>query len=38
MDEKLGGVTRSQQQMNGFHNAINGCGFRDLGYSGPDFT
>ncbi|XP_075675171.1 uncharacterized protein LOC142644440 [Castanea sativa] len=38
MDEKLGGVIRSQQQMDGFRNAINSCGFKDLGYSGPDFT
>ena len=24
--------------MEGFCNAINSCGFKDLGYSGPDYT
>ena len=38
MEEKLGGVNRTQNQMEGFCNAINSCGFKDLGYSGPDYT
>lgn len=35
---KLGGASRSQHQMDGFHEAVNLCGFQDLGYFGPKFT
>ncbi|KAL0004281.1 hypothetical protein SO802_011842 [Lithocarpus litseifolius] len=38
INEKQGGITRSQQQMEGFRNIVNFCGFRDLGYRGADFT
>ena len=38
MEEKLGGVVRTQQYMDGFRDAINICGFKDLGYRGLDFT
>ena len=38
MDEKWGGANRSQNQMDGFRNVINSCGFKDLGYSGTDYT
>ena len=38
MSEKLGGAMRSQKQMEGFREVVNFCGFKDLGYSGPDFT
>ena len=34
----MGGAMRSQRQMEGFREVINICGFKDLGYSGPDFT
>ena len=36
--EKAGGPKRSQQQMEGFREAINICGFQDMGYEGLDFT
>ena len=38
MSEKDGGAQRSQNQMDGFRRIINHCGFKDLGYCGPDFT
>ena len=38
MHEKAGGFARSQQQMDGFRNVVNFCGFSDLGYCGTDFT
>ena len=38
MDEKAGGSIRSQQQMDGFRNVVDFCGFSDLGYCGTDFT
>ncbi|XP_075660563.1 uncharacterized protein LOC142630448 [Castanea sativa] len=38
MSEKMGGAQRSQRQMGGFREAINYCGFKDLGFCGPDFT
>ena len=39
-EEKLGGggVPRPQRQMDGFRELVNIYGFKDLGYSGPDFT
>ena len=36
--EKMGGVQRSQRQMDDFREAINCCRFVDLGYYGPEFT
>ena len=38
VDEKLGGALRNQHQMNAFQNIIHKCGFKDLGYSGFEFT
>lgn len=38
MEEKMEGARRSQRQMGDFRDAINQCGFKDLGYIGPDFT
>ena len=38
MEEKKGGAVRSQRQMEDFRNAIHQCGFRDLGYCGPNYT
>ena len=38
VNEKLGGTLRSQHQMEGFRQAVNRCGFQDLGYCGSDFT
>ena len=37
-NEKHGGNTRSQSQMQLFRNVINECGFLDLGFVGPKFT
>ena len=37
MEENRGGVIRSQSQMEGFRNAINSCGFKDLGFNGLDY-
>ena len=37
INEKIGGVTRPEQQMEGFRNVVNFCGFLDLGYQGVDF-
>lgn len=36
--EKARGPERSQQQMESFREALNICGFQDMGYEGPDFT
>ena len=36
--EKSGGPDRAQQQMEGFREAIDFCGFQDMGYEGPEFT
>lgn len=36
--EKMGGMQRPQHQMDDFQAAINECGFKDLGYNGPDYT
>ena len=33
-----GGVPRPQRQIYGFREVVNVCGFKDLGYSGLDFT
>ena len=38
VEEKLGGVQRSQKQMDDFREAIHHCRFKDLGYCGPEFT
>ena len=38
MTEKAGGVQRSQSQMDGFRRIVTQCGFKDLGYYGPDYT
>ena len=38
VEEKLGGVQRSQYQMDAFREAIQQCRFKDLGYCGPEFT
>ena len=37
MNEKMGGVQRSQRQMDEFRDAVNSCGFKDLGYNGSDY-
>ena len=36
--EKMGGDRCPQKQIDDFTAALNYCGFRDLGYTGPDFT
>lgn len=36
--EREGGSTKPRLQMDRFTEAINFCGFRDLGYIGPKFT
>ena len=38
MREKLGGVRRSQRQMEEFREAINCCSFMDLGFCGSEYT
>ncbi|XP_050245813.1 uncharacterized protein LOC126693715 [Quercus robur] len=38
MTEKAGGALRSQCQMDKFRQVVNLCGFKDLGFCGPDFT
>uniref|UniRef100_A0A7N2R6D1 Endonuclease/exonuclease/phosphatase domain-containing protein n=1 Tax=Quercus lobata TaxID=97700 RepID=A0A7N2R6D1_QUELO len=38
MSEKVGGAHHSQNQMDGFRQIVNHCGFKDLGYCGPDYT
>ena len=37
-DEKLGGALRNHQQMQLFRDAIDECGFMDLGFIRPKFT
>ena len=36
--EKSGGPDRAQQQMEGFREAMDTCGFQDIGYEGLEFT
>jgi len=36
--EQFGGVTRPESQMEGFRNAVNACGFSDLGFIGLPYT
>ena len=36
--DKKGGAPRSHNQMQSFQEALDDCGFIDLGFSGPDFT
>ncbi|XP_021744637.1 uncharacterized protein LOC110710620 [Chenopodium quinoa] len=36
--EKSGGVTRGERQMDGFRNALEDCGLRDLVYKGSIYT
>ena len=36
--EKSGGPNRAQQQMEGFREAIDFCGFQDMGFEGLEFT
>ena len=36
--EKSGAPDRAQQQMEGFREAIDFCGFLDMGYEGLKFT
>ena len=38
MNEKAGGILRSQSQMDRLWQVVNLYGFKDLGYCGPDFT
>ena len=38
VSDKRGGVPRSHTQMQSFQDALDSCGFVDLGFSGPDFT
>ena len=38
MNKKMGGVQRSQRQMDEFRDAVNSYGFKDLGYNGLDYT
>ncbi|XP_075663401.1 uncharacterized protein LOC142632980 [Castanea sativa] len=38
INEKAGGVLRSQRQMDSFRQVVNLRGFKDLGYCDPDFT
>ena len=37
-DERLGGATRSHNQMQQFRDVIDECGFMDLGFEGPKYT
>lgn len=37
MEEKLGGVPRIERAMDVFREAVNDCGFQDLGFSGDLF-
>ena len=34
----MGGAPRPQRQMDGFREVVSTCGFKNLGYCGPDFT
>ena len=36
--EKMGGDRCPKKRIDDFTAALNCCGFRDLGYTGPDFT
>lgn len=36
--EKFGGVTRPERQMDGFRDAVSQCGFSDLGFIGLPYT
>ena len=38
VNEKWGGVQRSQRQMEGFRSVVDFCNFKDLGYTRLDFT
>lgn len=38
MEEKWGGAQRSQRQMDEFRSVVNLYGFKDLGYTSPQFT
>ncbi|KAM3705616.1 hypothetical protein ACJW31_03G093700 [Castanea mollissima] len=38
VEEKWGGAIKPQNQMESFRNVINLCSFKDLGYSGSDYT
>ena len=38
MNEKFGGANHPQQQMDGFREIVNYCGFHDFGYCGLDYT
>ena len=38
ISEKMGGTLRSHRQMEGFREVVNICCFKDLEYSGPNFT
>lgn len=37
-EEKMGGAPRRERQMVEFKEALDFCGFRDLGYVGAPFT
>lgn len=37
-EEKIGGRTRGARQMQGFQQALDECGFKDFGFSGPKYT
>lgn len=37
-DEKVGGSPRPHQQIEAFQNIVGKCDFKDMGYSGPDYT
>ena len=36
--EQFGGLTRSERQMDGFWDAVDTCGFSDLGFIGLPYT
>lgn len=38
LSEKLGGSNRYSSSMKDFADVINQCGFRDIGFFGPNFT
>ena len=38
MIEKMGGMQRPQRHIDEFRATINECGFKDLGYNGPNYT
>ena len=37
-EEKLGGTTKPHQQIEAFCNVADKCGFKNMGYSGLDYT